>query len=311
MKTNSKTVPFMPFYVADYFADCSHLTTLQHGAYLLLIFTYWQRGKALPAYDEGLANIARLPIKEWLKMRPVIAAFFTEQDGEWIQDRCERELESFRTRSEHSRSAGKASAEAKAQRKFNGRSTTVDFPLNGRSTQRQPNVNSKSTRSQLEVNHVDVEVDLEVQVHKSKAESQNHCSSDDERPTDSPPISAEVISIQKSPAAALLEKQTQWFAVFWEAYWRKDGGKKAAWLKFCAKVRTEQQFHCVMNAVMAQTPVMLSREIEHRPHATTWLNQERWEDEHSPGKVGGDRESSSERLLRKVAENIRETGRPF
>ena len=124
-------------------------------------------------------------------------------------------------------------------------------------------------------------------------------------------IAPTVISIQKSPAAALLEKQTQWFAVFWEAYWRKDGGKKAAWLKFCAKVRTEQQFHCVMNAVMAQTPVMLSREIEHRPHATTWLNQERWEDEHSPGKVGGDRESSSERLLRKVAENIRETGRPF
>ena len=138
-------------------------------------------------------------------------------------------------------------------------------------------------------------------------EEQNHCSAEAERE----PESNTVIPFQKSPAAMLLEQQTRWFGIFWQDYWRKDGGKKAAWLKFCAKVRSEEQFHRVMAAVMAQTPAMLSREVEHRPHATTWLNQERWEDEHSPGKVGGERESSSERLLRKMAENIQETGRAW
>jgi hypothetical protein len=35
-------------------------------------------------------------------------------------------------------------------------------------------------------------------------------------------------------------------------------------------------------ALVAQTPALLAREEEHRPHAVTWLNQERFNDEPSP-----------------------------
>lgn len=128
------TVPYMPLYVADYLADTAHLTTIEHGAYLMLIMSYWQKGSAFTAPDEQtlnvrLANVARMSNGEWSKVRPVMAEFFQvslEGAAKWYHKRIEEELGKFRAKSLKARDAGLASA----QRRLNGRSTDVEQTFN-------------------------------------------------------------------------------------------------------------------------------------------------------------------------------------
>lgn len=79
----------MPLSVGDYLADTGHLTTTQHGAYLLLLMHYWRK-RSLPENDKQLAAIAKLPLRIWLRIKPTIQAFF--YDG-WKHKRVEEELE--------------------------------------------------------------------------------------------------------------------------------------------------------------------------------------------------------------------------
>lgn len=127
-------IPYMPFYVADYLADAAHLTTLEHGAYLLLIMNYWQRGKPLPDNDKKLARICGLSGDEWAGVRPELEEFFEIQGGEWSHKRIEAELETVREKSEKAREAGRASA----KQRLNKRSTDAEQSLNGRPTDVQP-----------------------------------------------------------------------------------------------------------------------------------------------------------------------------
>lgn len=103
-------IPYMPLYVADYLADAAHLSTLEHGAYLLLIMTYWQRGEALPDDDKKLARIARLDARNWARVKPQICEFFTTGDNKLLHHRIERELSSVRAKSLKKREGGLARA---------------------------------------------------------------------------------------------------------------------------------------------------------------------------------------------------------
>ena len=120
-------IPFMPFYVADYLADAAHLSTLEHGAYLLLIMTYWQRGESLPDDDRKLARICRCEPRTWARLRPVISEFFEVSGGKWLHSRVERELFSVRTKSLKNRKGGLARAQQMlSERSANAQPYTTD-----------------------------------------------------------------------------------------------------------------------------------------------------------------------------------------
>ncbi len=80
--------PWMPLYVGDYLAKTGHLTTIQHGAYLLLILHYWSNS-GLPTTDKELMAIARLTVEEWATNCHTLSQFF---DRGWRHTRIDNEL---------------------------------------------------------------------------------------------------------------------------------------------------------------------------------------------------------------------------
>ena len=98
----------MPLYIGDYLADTAHLNAAEHGAYLLLIMHYWQKG-SLPDDDCKLASIARAFPEQWSSMKATISEFF---DGGWKHPRIDAELAkseaAYQRRAEAGRKGGTA-----------------------------------------------------------------------------------------------------------------------------------------------------------------------------------------------------------
>lgn len=103
--------PAMPLWTDAYLADTSHLTTIEHGAYLLLLMVAWRsHDKRLPDDDVKLAKYARVTKAQWVRLRPVLQEFFKVKDGYWTQGRLTDEAEAVRQHRERQSKAGKASA---------------------------------------------------------------------------------------------------------------------------------------------------------------------------------------------------------
>lgn len=81
-------LPHMPLATDAYLGDTRHLTTLEHGAYLLLLMIAWRcRGRPqLVNDDKVLARCAGLDPRTWQRVKPNVMAFWTlGADGFWTQ----------------------------------------------------------------------------------------------------------------------------------------------------------------------------------------------------------------------------------
>lgn len=142
-------LPYIQLYVADYLADTAHLTTEQHGAYLLLIMNYWQRGKPLKNSNERLANVTRMSNEAWLQCRTVLQEYFIITDEEWIHKRIEKDLEAVKIKSEKAREAGKASGERRR----------------AKSSKSKKQSNKRSTNAERKPNHTDTDTDTDIYIN--------------------------------------------------------------------------------------------------------------------------------------------------
>jgi len=108
------SAPYMTFYVADYLGDTRHLTTEQHGAYLLLLMTMWRSGGVLSDDPSKLARIAGLTVARWKRVSDDVMAFFTPCEGGLTQARLAAELTISNEKSEKNAESGRIGGRAKA-----------------------------------------------------------------------------------------------------------------------------------------------------------------------------------------------------
>ncbi|PAW51049.1 hypothetical protein CKQ80_09650 [Pseudomonas moraviensis] len=194
-------LPYMQLYVADYLADTMHLTTEEHGAYLLLIFNYWQTGKPIPV--SRLARIARLSNERWTDVERSLNEFFNECSGEWVHDRIERDLEAVHASQSQRSAAGKASAEARAARSkarkdkaVNERSTPVEIPLNENST----------------IRDTDTDTDTEIHTHTAQTKFSLHDAWEPDPKTFTAVLFRNGMAGQTFEADQLLEFRSYWIS---------------------------------------------------------------------------------------------------
>jgi uncharacterized protein YdaU (DUF1376 family) len=76
----SKPPDEIPWNVPAYIADTTHLTTIQHGAYILILFCMWRHGGKLQDDDRILAAVAKLPVGIWKRIMGPIRALLMPAD---------------------------------------------------------------------------------------------------------------------------------------------------------------------------------------------------------------------------------------
>jgi uncharacterized protein YdaU (DUF1376 family) len=113
MATKKKYNVWMPLYVADYIADTMHLTTEQHGAYLLLLMSAWKCDGKLPNDPAQLQQIARMTPQQWARSERVLQGFFFVTEDFWLHNRVRKELDRAKDKVDKKASAGTVGAAAK------------------------------------------------------------------------------------------------------------------------------------------------------------------------------------------------------
>lgn len=107
-------IPAMLLWTDAYLSDTSHLTTTEHGAYMLILMAMWRAGGSLPNDEIRLARTARLALDKWRKMAPTIMGFMTVSEGTVTQKRLKLEFKIASGRVEKLERAGRAGGRAKA-----------------------------------------------------------------------------------------------------------------------------------------------------------------------------------------------------
>ena len=82
----------MKLYIGDYLGDTQHLSTLEHGAYILLIMAYWQHGGPIENDPKLLRRLTRTDPKTFQKVSENVLKMFQVTDGLLVHKRIEKEL---------------------------------------------------------------------------------------------------------------------------------------------------------------------------------------------------------------------------
>lgn len=115
---------YFQFEIKEWMANTAHLTEQEEAYYLRLILYYYDSEQVIPL--DPTPVFRKLRIKDFEVGMQLLREFFVEIDIGWDHNRCNQEIHKYQAKIEQASKAGKASAE----KRFNGRSTSVQPIIN-------------------------------------------------------------------------------------------------------------------------------------------------------------------------------------
>jgi uncharacterized protein YdaU (DUF1376 family) len=104
-----------PLYTDAYLADTRHLTTMEHGAYLLLLMAAWRSPDAcLPLDHKRLARIAGLTLDRWHRIAPTVLEFWQRETTDGVTVLVQKRIRDERRQYNRLRESRAAGGRAKA-----------------------------------------------------------------------------------------------------------------------------------------------------------------------------------------------------
>ena len=257
------SLPYIQLYISDYLADTAHLTAAQNGAYLLLIFNYWQRGQALRNTNNRLANVVRMSADEWADAEPVLREFFHVDDDIWYHKRIENDLDLVRQKNEKNSRSGKLGAVKRWEKIANAKRTHSERIANA----------SRTNSQEEEEEEEEEEKNIKPFAHQKTDVPDDDVSKPPEKPK--PKEENFYLSAKKKK---LRGKTLDGFNRFWNSFGYPPGKSRAAdaWLQ----VYREDILETIITGAShtARERPGLMAEGRTPIYAQGWLTGRRWED---------------------------------
>lgn len=114
--------PAMPMYWDAYLADTTHLTTEEHGAYMLLLAAMWRRNAWVPDDDKDNARILGLTPSKWRKIKARLmetVSGFRVEDGKITQEKLQKTWENTQEKIGKNRANGAKGGRPKTRKNNN------------------------------------------------------------------------------------------------------------------------------------------------------------------------------------------------
>lgn len=137
-------LPTMPLYTDAYLSDTKHLSTLEHGAYLLLLISMWRAGGSLPNEPALLARYAGIPPRNWPRVWAIIGPLFQIEGERILQKRLVSTYKKAMDKKKKYSANGQRGAEAKALKSKDAAPAIASGSLPVRSSEAQAYLNPQS-----------------------------------------------------------------------------------------------------------------------------------------------------------------------
>ncbi len=109
--------PALPLWTDAYLGDTTHLTTIEHGAYLLMIIHYWKSGGGIPDDRMCFQRITKCDNRNCTLLYERVRKFFYSENGVLKHKRIDEELSnSLKNKDKQTKRTAAATEAARAAR---------------------------------------------------------------------------------------------------------------------------------------------------------------------------------------------------